>query len=484
MSPDIDLVCPARPWPPAGSTCPWTASTDNVAVVGYNVYRDAVKLNTVPVGSTSYSDTGLASGVSHTYTVTAVDAAANESGASNTWSGAAGSGALTTTYSYDPENRLTQLASGGQTIGTYAYDGAGDRVSKTAAGVTTAYTLDLASGLPQVLTETAGSAVTAYAYAGGPFELDRSGATNWYLTDTSAAGYGWSPTPPGPAPPPTPTVPSARSVPPQALCPTRSASAASGPIPSRVWSSSGPAPTTPRSAPSCSATPGASPPPTASRSMPTSIPPTIQSTRSIPVATVPTPTTTRAANNHGTDMSTAVYEAKKDASRIGQASSGAYTPPSPATRRNTERPPTPTIQKASPAPSRDCGPFGAGCFDPGQAWSNVTGTLASATGDLTRTVVTGAEDTLDVHTIGACIGPSGFIGIGGLGIGYGAQLCVMVTGKGQVGVTASVGAGTGMGITGPPGVSAGPLGILLWPICPRPAGVLRSRIAEHGVCHS
>ncbi len=50
--------------------------------------------------------------------------------------------------------------------------------------MTTAYTLDLASSLPQVLTETAGSAVTAYAYAGGPLELDRSGATNWYLTDT------------------------------------------------------------------------------------------------------------------------------------------------------------------------------------------------------------------------------------------------------------------------------------------------------------
>ena len=85
----------------------WTASTDNVAVAGYNLYRDAVKVNTVPVGSTSYSDTGLAPGVSHTYTVTAVDAAANESAASNTWSGAAGSGALTTTYTYDTENRLT-----------------------------------------------------------------------------------------------------------------------------------------------------------------------------------------------------------------------------------------------------------------------------------------------------------------------------------------------------------------------------------------
>jgi RHS repeat-associated protein len=162
----------------------WTASTDTIGVAGYNLYRDAVKVNTVPVGSTSYSDTGLVAGASHTYTVRAVDAAANESGASNTWSGAAASGAVTTTYTYDTENRLTGLASGGNTIGTYAYDGAGNRVGKTAAGVTTAYSLDLASGLPQVLTETTGSAVTSYAYAGAPLELDRSGTTYWYLSDT------------------------------------------------------------------------------------------------------------------------------------------------------------------------------------------------------------------------------------------------------------------------------------------------------------
>jgi RHS repeat-associated protein len=99
-------------------------------------------------------------------------------------SGAAGSGVVTTTYTYDTENRLTGLASGGNTIGLYAYDGAGNRVGKTAAGLSTAYSLDLASGLPQVLTETTGSAVSSYAYAGGPLELDRSGTTYWYLSDT------------------------------------------------------------------------------------------------------------------------------------------------------------------------------------------------------------------------------------------------------------------------------------------------------------
>jgi YD repeat-containing protein len=94
--------------------------------------------------------------------------AGNESSRSGTYTGAAGSGAVTTSYTYDAENHLTRLQSDSTVIGTYAYDGAGNRYAKTAGGVTTAYTLDLASGLPGVLAETAGSSVTSYAYAGGP----------------------------------------------------------------------------------------------------------------------------------------------------------------------------------------------------------------------------------------------------------------------------------------------------------------------------
>jgi len=114
----------------------------------------------------------------------AIDAAANESSPSSSWSGAAGSGTVTTTYAYDAENRLTALATGGQAIGSYSYDGSGDRYAKTTAAATTSYTLDLASSLPQVLSETTGGATAAYAYAGGALELDRSGSSYWYLVDT------------------------------------------------------------------------------------------------------------------------------------------------------------------------------------------------------------------------------------------------------------------------------------------------------------
>lgn len=61
----------------------WTASTDNIGVIGYNIYRGSTKINSSPVTSTSYSDTGLATGY-YCYYVKALDAAGNESGASNT----------------------------------------------------------------------------------------------------------------------------------------------------------------------------------------------------------------------------------------------------------------------------------------------------------------------------------------------------------------------------------------------------------------
>jgi chitodextrinase len=55
----------------------WTASTDNVAVAGYRVYRDG-SLIASPSG-TSYSNTGLAAGTSYSYRVAAYDAAGNAS---------------------------------------------------------------------------------------------------------------------------------------------------------------------------------------------------------------------------------------------------------------------------------------------------------------------------------------------------------------------------------------------------------------------
>lgn len=58
----------------------WSAATDNVAVSGYDVYRDGNKLGTTSVPL--FTDPSTTSGVAHSYTVIAFDAAGNRSAAS------------------------------------------------------------------------------------------------------------------------------------------------------------------------------------------------------------------------------------------------------------------------------------------------------------------------------------------------------------------------------------------------------------------
>ena len=60
----------------------WTASTDNVGVTGYQVFRDFVQIATTT--TTNYSNTGLTPSTSYAYTVKAFDAAGNVSGSSAT----------------------------------------------------------------------------------------------------------------------------------------------------------------------------------------------------------------------------------------------------------------------------------------------------------------------------------------------------------------------------------------------------------------
>jgi len=56
----------------------WAASTDNVGVTGYRVYRAGTLLATLGAVS-AYQNTGLAASTSYSYTVQAFDAAGNAS---------------------------------------------------------------------------------------------------------------------------------------------------------------------------------------------------------------------------------------------------------------------------------------------------------------------------------------------------------------------------------------------------------------------
>ncbi|WP_068776042.1 glycoside hydrolase family 19 protein [Paenibacillus sp. FJAT-26967] len=58
-------------------TLTWGASTDNVSVTGYNIYRNNVKVGTT--ASLTYTDSNLQPSTTYAYTVKAVDGANNES---------------------------------------------------------------------------------------------------------------------------------------------------------------------------------------------------------------------------------------------------------------------------------------------------------------------------------------------------------------------------------------------------------------------
>lgn len=69
----------ATPLDPNRISLSWAASTDNVAVSGYRVFRGGVQVGTAT--GTGYTDGGLAPSTSYTYQVLAYDASGNTSGA-------------------------------------------------------------------------------------------------------------------------------------------------------------------------------------------------------------------------------------------------------------------------------------------------------------------------------------------------------------------------------------------------------------------
>jgi hypothetical protein len=91
----------------------WTASNDNVGVTGYKVYRGGSLVATLGAAQTAYSDTGLSPATTYAYHVTALDAATNESLASNTRSA--------TTLASSPSS-ITLSASGSKVKGVQHAD--------------------------------------------------------------------------------------------------------------------------------------------------------------------------------------------------------------------------------------------------------------------------------------------------------------------------------------------------------------------------
>jgi chitodextrinase len=88
----------------------WTASTDNVGVKGYRIYRNGTQIATT--ATTSFSNSGLAASTTYTYRVSAYDAAGNSSAQSS--SASATTKALDTQAPSIPTNLKTTAASSSQ----------------------------------------------------------------------------------------------------------------------------------------------------------------------------------------------------------------------------------------------------------------------------------------------------------------------------------------------------------------------------------
>ena len=87
-SPVKDTQAPSTPGGLSGTAASssqvnlsWNASTDNVGVTGYTIFRNGTQVGTST--GTSYSDTGLTASTAYSYTVKARDAAGNVSAASS-----------------------------------------------------------------------------------------------------------------------------------------------------------------------------------------------------------------------------------------------------------------------------------------------------------------------------------------------------------------------------------------------------------------
>jgi chitodextrinase len=164
----------------------WSASTDNVGVTGYQVFRGSTLVSS-PTG-TSFTDTGRSPGQTYQYTVRAVDAAGNVSGPSAvvpaTTSGCAGDCTAPTAPS------LTSPAKTDTSV-SLSWSGATDNVGVTGYEVFRGSTL-VGSPTGTSFTDTGLAASTVYSYTVKARDAagNRSPVSNTVAVTTSAAPAG------------------------------------------------------------------------------------------------------------------------------------------------------------------------------------------------------------------------------------------------------------------------------------------------------
>jgi chitinase len=168
----------------ATASLSWTASTDNVGVTGYDVYRGATKVATVT--TTTYTDTGLTASTAYTYTVKAHDAAGNASAASNAVTATTTAASDTTAPSTPTGLTVTGTTSSSASL---SWTASTDNVGVTGYDVYRAAVL-VATVPGTTYTDTGLTASTAYTYTVKAHDAagNASAASNQVTATTTAAG--------------------------------------------------------------------------------------------------------------------------------------------------------------------------------------------------------------------------------------------------------------------------------------------------------
>ncbi|MCX5395808.1 glycoside hydrolase family 6 protein [Streptomyces sp. NBC_00102] len=140
----------------------WTASTDNTAVTGYDIFRAGVKVGSST--TTSYTDTGLTASTAYSYTVKAKDAAGNLSAASSALSvtTSASSGGTTDTTAPTAPTGLTSSAKTSSSV-SLSWTASTDNTAVTGYDIFRAG-VKVGSSTTTSYTDTGLTASTAYSY--------------------------------------------------------------------------------------------------------------------------------------------------------------------------------------------------------------------------------------------------------------------------------------------------------------------------------
>ena len=160
-------------------TLGWTASTDNIAVTGYEIWRDTLKVGTT--ASTSYTDSGLTAATAYSYSVKAYDAAGNKSAASTAV-------IITTNASTDPLNTVTVYYKQGYTTPYIHYRPTGGTWT-TAPGVV--MPVSEVSGYNKVIINVGTATGLEAVFNNGSGTWDNNGGRNYIFpsgTSTFTAG--------------------------------------------------------------------------------------------------------------------------------------------------------------------------------------------------------------------------------------------------------------------------------------------------------